>query len=373
MSATQDYLRTPGNSLDSLSQEFGIRITRDDGRGLVILNYDQIESRPKTHPVVRDCRALVLEVDTWRAVGRGFQRFFNLGECPEEDARFDWTRVYCQEKCDGSLALLFRHKGELVVTTRGSFAGGRPNPDVATTWQELFWSSGINREKAEAILTEGLTLVFELCSPLNKVVRLYREPTLFLLDAFWSEGDGRKDALGPVWCDWLANRLGVKRPTTYKVRGPGDLDDLLQAGVEPTFEGFVATDSNRLKVKVKNPKYIALHHLKGEGNNLFSPKYLVPFVLGTPEERDELLVYFPECHPAFERVCRTAEQFKNEMFETWEVAKDSPTQKEFAIKVAGRPTSSILFDARKRGVDPSEVWKEQAEDLLVKHLKGSAK
>jgi hypothetical protein len=72
----QQYL-IDGNSLSSLNENYGIKTTiRDD---LVILNYSQIDS-PKKHPIVMECRGLVLEIPSYRIVARSFPRFFNWGE-----------------------------------------------------------------------------------------------------------------------------------------------------------------------------------------------------------------------------------------------------------------------------------------------------
>jgi len=74
----QQYLKT--KSLDDLTAEFGIKITKHPfGLPLVILNYSQFDS-PKDHPLVRECRGLVLEVGSWKIVARSFYRFFNFGE-----------------------------------------------------------------------------------------------------------------------------------------------------------------------------------------------------------------------------------------------------------------------------------------------------
>lgn len=58
MLQVQEYL-TNGKSLEDLQSEFGLNISRHPNLPLVILNYDQIESRPKSHPIIRECRGLV--------------------------------------------------------------------------------------------------------------------------------------------------------------------------------------------------------------------------------------------------------------------------------------------------------------------------
>lgn len=74
----QQYLQT--KSLEDLKTELGIKVAEHATLPLVILNYDQIESPSKTHPIILECRALVLNKNDWSIVARSFSRFFNFGE-----------------------------------------------------------------------------------------------------------------------------------------------------------------------------------------------------------------------------------------------------------------------------------------------------
>ena len=54
-----------GKNLEDLKNELGISSNSFDD--LVVLNYSQIDS-PKTDPLVRMCRGIVIEKDTWNIV-----------------------------------------------------------------------------------------------------------------------------------------------------------------------------------------------------------------------------------------------------------------------------------------------------------------
>jgi len=75
----QDWLRNNDGNLELLEEQLGIKATcHEDGRA--ILNYSQIDS-PKQHPIVLECRGLVLDMNNnWELVARSFSRFFNRGE-----------------------------------------------------------------------------------------------------------------------------------------------------------------------------------------------------------------------------------------------------------------------------------------------------
>lgn len=84
----QTYLKEKATQLGSsklaieeLTKEFAIKVRQYD-EGLLVLNYDQIES-PKSHPIVMECRALILDTD-FNVVSRAFDRFFNIHEIYEQ-------------------------------------------------------------------------------------------------------------------------------------------------------------------------------------------------------------------------------------------------------------------------------------------------
>jgi len=87
----------------ALTEQYGIKVRKYPEDNLVLLDYDQIES-PKTHPIVVECRSLILAMDTLEVVSRKFDRFFNLGEAPELYQDFDFDRAVVMEKADGCLS-----------------------------------------------------------------------------------------------------------------------------------------------------------------------------------------------------------------------------------------------------------------------------
>lgn len=363
----QEYLRTPGKSPATLNQEFGIRTaTSADGR-LMIFNYDQVESKPETHPIVMECRGLTLEVGTWNVVGRSFLRFFNAGQHPDITNLFDWSDAFVQEKVDGSLITVYRYMGQLYVNTRGSFGLGTVNQLFDVTWQDLFWSAGADYEALNDFISlhgDNTTVVMELCSLLNKNVRTYQLPTLYLLTIV-------NNATGTEWpkavVDRLAPGMGAQRPREFGTgTSPDKLAELIQGENDPTFEGFVLRDGAGMRIKVKNEKYVALHHLKGNGESVCSPKYLIPFILDGAAEEDEVLKYLPELRPYYTALKHGIALLKAEMMNLWHKYKDVESQKEFALGVVPSKSSGFLFEARKRNVSPLVVWEARAQAFLEK-------
>jgi len=99
MLETQKFLNKFG--LDAISQPpLNILVKRrPDFPNLVHFTYSQLES-PKAHPVVLECRGLILdEADNWNVVAYPFRRFANYGE--EWANPIDWSTARVQDKLDG--------------------------------------------------------------------------------------------------------------------------------------------------------------------------------------------------------------------------------------------------------------------------------
>lgn len=361
----QQFLQT--KSLDDLTAEFGIKVAHHPhGLPLVILNYDQIESQPKTHPIIRECRALVIHADSKDIVAKSFNRFFNWGEVQDEQHTFDFSDFVVQSKEDGSLVVLYYFDGEWHANTRGSFAVDNMQFQNFT-WREAFCKglgiSGLSELKGK--LDETVCYICEFCSPWNKIVRRYDQPHMYLLTAFKGVQE-----LSPSEVDGLADDL-FKRPTLYNFCSIEEIQAFLQeqAATDATFEGVVIRDRHGNRWKIKSSTYLGLHKLRGEGDNVWNPKHLLPFIL-TGEE-DELLTYFEEVRGTFYELKCQVQKLYIGVLENWVEYHQIELQKDFALAVKDKPLASILFQVRKQhgGIkDIKEIWKNSAH-LILKSLK----
>lgn len=359
MLAVQEYLRS-GRTLEQLESDHGVTACRSEHFPLVILNYSMFNS-DKRSQITRECRGLVLEVGDWKIVGRSFPRFFNAGECPDLERKFNWGDFVAESKEDGSLILLFRYRGQWIATTRGSFAQGEISPGSGLSWEEVFYSTLDEVELDD--LDNSYTYVFELCSPYNKIVKRYPEPVSYLLSAFHTKSGFER---GEYPLDREARRLGVQRPSRLCFSCLDEIVAHLDSLDDATFEGFVLRDCNGMRLKVKSKRYVALHHVFANGN-LFNVKNLLPIVL--EGEQGEVLTSFPEVSSRLFDVVEELGGAQARMMAVWEQAKGIQSQKEFAKYVMQHTQlASILFLARKKGVHPNEVFRKSA-DILLRYLK----
>ena len=373
MLKVQEYLRS-GKTFDDLTSELAIKVCYHNSLPLAILNYDQIESS-KTHPIVRECRGLVLRTDTLEVAARSFPRFFNWGEVQEEMPLFDFNNCFVQEKVDGSLCIIYFFEGEWHANTRGSFAVDKMEHQDFT-WREAFCKA-MNAPDLKYFgsgntgpLNPKLTYICEFCSPYNKIVRRYEKPMMYLLTAFEGERE-----LSLTECGNLIAELGVfDRPNEYLFKSIEEIQDHLtkMSETDPTYEGVVIRDIHNHRWKIKSPTYLGLHRLKGEGDNLFNPKHLIPFVM--TGEADELLTYFPEVKEKFLELQAKLHAEYIKLLELWIDSHDIMSQKDFALSIQGKsPYTSVLFNARKKeGPDAKAAtlkkeWRE-AEGQIAKRL-----
>lgn len=363
---TIDYLRS-GKTLDDLANELHIEVNRHDTLPLAILNYSQTES-PKTDPIVRECRGLVLNTEDWSLVARAFPRFFNWGEVADEMPLFNWEKAEALEKVDGSLVLFYYFGGEWRVNTRGSFAtAGMFNTD----WQAMYhkmprdwtWKQGIlaalgikDLSELRLYLDPSLSYACEFCSLWNKVVRDYPQPCIYQLSAFCGE-----EEVGPRNCQ-LFKTIGQ-----YPLQTADEVTDYVNSQPEATWEGCVVKDDANRRWKIKNRRYLAYHKMKGNnGEALYNPSNLLPFIL--EGEGGELLATFPEVTECFNSYKSKVDKAYSELEALWNQFKDVESQKEFALAIQGKtPFTGLLFNARKNKVPLKEEWRK-AEDYILKGL-----
>jgi RNA ligase len=358
----QAYLRD-GNPASGLSSDLGIGVFAHPSLPLVGLKYES--NAPKDHPIVKECRGLVLEAGSWDVVAKPFDRFYNAGELPSEFARFRWDRSTCQSKEDGSLLIVYAYRGAWHVNTSRSF--GLDKVAMARmTWAELFWNaSGLDALKLDTAYTH----VFELCSAYNQVVRPYPRPMVYLLSMF--DPSTCRELSGET-VDSEAERLIARRPDSFALRSPDEVARFLREKeqLDPTFEGVVLRDDTDLRFKIKTRTYLEAHH--AEGGNILHPRRLIPLIL--LGEKDEAVAYFPALKDVADRIEAELEQEWTQLRDLWRSTWRVENQGDFARSIVGKTRfSSLLFALRRtHGSNQAEehlrrLWLDSGE-LIVKML-----
>jgi hypothetical protein len=344
--AIQKHLREHG--LEATVEKYALKINEDD-TGLIQFNYHMIDS-PRGIQECDECRGLILDSnDNWNVVAYPFYRFYNEGEGPA--AKVNLKNAKLQEKMDGSMIILYWHPYKKVwtVATRGSvLASGPLGQNEDKTFSDLFWNTmGMRYPQAMAIVEDmkQITFVFELIGPENRILTLYPENELRLLAARntvnFYEAQGES-------LDYLADQMNIPRPKEYEFKTHDDIVKILES-FNPTEEGFVLveygndTEPNNNRVKIKNPRYLALSHLLGAGDeDLLNSKRLVTLI--RTGEIDEVLSYFPEYEPQIIEMKRRLESLTGKIEADLERLQPlSKDKKAFAMEAKKTPWPHALF------------------------------
>lgn len=344
--------------------------------GVVVLNYNQIDS-PKSHPVVMECRSLILDTNA-NVISRAFDRFFNYGEVPELTKSFDFSSAFVIEKADGSLIKIYwcGPTGRWEISTRSAPFGDSVHGSGKTFRNCVLNALGFDEDIFQKFCNQGIldkdnTYIFEYIGPENRHVTRYMKSELVLTGI-------RRNK--PPYTEWFDETIcfeflaSVRNApiTTNAFRVPTIYDiSTADAAIEAAKqlgnleEGFVVYHpQSGLRTKIKSPAYVAVHHLRDNG--VLSPKRVAELVV--INEVDEYLTYYPEDTEAFMPMVQKKDRLLADLTSTYETTKNIETQKDFALAIKHLKISGILFAARAKKVDPVQLFNEQDTNRKVKLL-----
>jgi hypothetical protein len=185
--------------------------------------------------ITKSCRSLILD-NQGNIVAKAFDKFFNMEELSNEEIPKEEFKVY--EKLDGSLILIFKYLGELVISSKGSFSSD----------QVLLAEKLIKNNNLESNFREDYVYVFELIGPSNKIVLDYPKDELVLLTTYDKTS----------WNEILIDNSFVRTAKTYD-----SVNDFktLKTIIPADEEGFVIRFKSGFRMKIKGDEYFRLHKI----------------------------------------------------------------------------------------------------------------
>lgn len=276
----------------------------------------------------RVSRGLVMSIKG-EVVARPFDKFWNYGEVLPTGKPVEVT-----EKMDGSLVVVFAHKGEIRAVTRGSFDS-----------EQAQWASQYINDHLDLrflLADTKVTLLFEVIYPENQIVVDYKgREDLVLLGVRNVCGEG----------DWwhssvklLANSYKLSLPKTYEVKSVDELLEMAKT-LGPEHEGWVVRYDDGTRVKVKGATYLELHKWIGKFTAGNGEKTVAKAIAeGTLEE---LAANCPEViREEFEdslgNVSRLIGAYWIDTLELWETSPGG-SRKDYALWVKEQPKSLQKF------------------------------
>lgn len=283
-----DFIRANPDWYDILSSSpYSLKIKKS-GK-YVLFMYNQIESDFYI-PLVREARGIIIDIDRIVPVCWAFNKFGNYGEGYIDE--IDWSTAHVQEKVDGSIIKIW-FDGSWHMSSNGMIDAhdailDQSNISLGQIVDDLGW---INY----SCWNPNYTHIFELVSPYNQVVIDYGKTELYYI--------GRRNMITgeEEFVDrTIVNRGDIRVPREYSLN---TLEDCLVAaksleseGVSQIeHEGFVVVDANFHRIKIKNPAYVAAHHIRSK-----QPTFEDVFEVWLKNEQGEFLSVFPAYQDMFD-------------------------------------------------------------------------
>ena len=343
------------NGIEKLKSEFKIKV--NDYSDRIVLNYDQIES-PRFHPIVDECRAIILKKSDFSILSHIFVRFYNLMEGVQvgnsgeinkirvssfgepKIETVDILNARIESKIDGSLISVYHDGHKWCIASRSmAFAEGQGN--FGRSFDEIFRSTEEYKDVMNYLnslyLYKAYTWGFELTSPENRVVTPFSNYNVVLIGA---RNNITGDEVNGEHLDFHAKEMKVKRPERYQVKSFQEMLDLVNA--KPWMdEGVVLViekpTGSFMRIKCKNPKFVAIANMRENGN--ISPKNILFIIM--KGEKEEILKYFPEDEKYFLFVEDYYNSIISKIEQLYEENKNASDQKTFALSILSKTKNSF--------------------------------
>lgn len=301
-----EFLKLVKNDDDNNPILQGLYTKRHPTEPLVIATYGKVKNIKK-HTENDACRGLVLQTtndknNSISVISRGFDRFIPKYRSPDEKLVVKRATI----KEDGSLMFMFKYKDSWHLSTMHDFADNMlPFGDI--TYADLFCQI-INQPLnnfAENLISQFerpdkvMTFCFEMCSPFNRIIKLYSKPTLFLLAVFGNDDFQSHGSTEFIIPPNIALPENVQLVQTVDVPQNITFQDATNKVIELsrddiTFEGVVLECINPesptlepVRVKVKNPFYLIQHTLKYRSWSKCTAQMMVPLIL---DKLDDIII-----------------------------------------------------------------------------------
>lgn len=327
---------------------------------LVIVGYNEECQWSKAWDnITTQCRGLIFNQKTMRAVSYPFNKFFNLGEhtttMPEYLPKVPFEVT---EKLDGAMGVCYRdpQTGRPAIATRGSFVSEEGL--WATQYLQRLYSVELNPER--------YTYIFEICAEGTQFRHVaMKKPGLYLIGmrSMYSFKE-----LMPHEVAKHAKTLGFPVPEMFNK----SIDQLLeeQKTIEATqCEGWVLHYENGLKVKIKGMAYMRLARFLQS----FSPAHVFDMVMNGETPPDDLPAdIYREC-------AELGDKFKAEFLRrlqlvdgTYRELEHITDRKEFAMAVQATPLpvrlQGAVFQKKDGKFEPRKMWEGMKKDEVWKTL-----
>ena len=326
-----------------------VELTGDASASYRIFNYRLASYTDFLAKNALECRGHMFEyelvqgegVKMVRLAALPMEKFFNYRENPFTMTP-DFTNVKSiQHKEDGSLISTYLHNGELRLKSKGGLNSTQAVDAMA--WLNLPKNNDL-REELQELTASCFTVNMEWCSPDNRIVLRYYDPTLVILNIRSMITGTYIDAdTSHLFDDGDFPRV-LKAHLTNIITSIRDVPQFVEEihGFKD-IEGFVLQLANGQHIKCKTAWYMALHHIKGQ---IDEPKLLLRAILDecVDDLRSELFDDELAIRKINEMEAKVKEAYNNLMDTSNKFHTDNQglSRKDYAIKAMAE-VSSMTF------------------------------
>ena len=363
MLKVQEFLHKHG--LQALVDTYKIKARIHEQLGVVCLNYDQIASTLNLE-IVQECRALILELNTWKVLSWPFMRFFNLGEATNIPANFDWDNFTAFDKLDGSLIHTWHHATGWKIATRSAPDADTPVNDTGITFCDLVLLTlsdmKVLWQDLEQFFEPGFSYSFELLGPENQIVVEYKERSLIMT------GVRNVNTLQEVLpSQWVDEHPGFPLPFADEYHGWNkELAGSACLDLNPRErEGYVLVDKNWNRVKIKSEAYCYMSNKRDSLTK--SAKSRLELILS--EKDDDVLPILPAfVQKQVTDMKKALAELSDKIYKTYTSIMSIEEQKDFAEEAKKYKYFAFLFQLRRHPKLLSDLFKTTTPSTLLRLL-----
>jgi hypothetical protein len=186
-------------------------------------------------------------------VSQGFGKFCNFSEKPEFQPWDNSWEIEARHKLDGSLLIVSKYRGELIIRTRGTTDARQMN-----NGHEIDLLMEKYPKAFDSYFIGNYSMLYEWTTPSNIIVlREHNEPTLTLVGMVYNKNCEYESQFT---LDHVAKYVGVNRPQKYEYSSIEEC--ILDVDAWKGKEGVVlySPDGQTLK-KIKATEYCELHKI----------------------------------------------------------------------------------------------------------------
>lgn len=357
----QDFLKNTPNYKEVLNSKGVIVKYKDD---LILLSYNfnvAMEHGIKidfTDPVVKECRGIILNRNTFDVVCYPFSKFGNYTESYAD--KIDWLSAKIQEKIDGSLMKLYYYNNKWNWSTSGMIDAKDAPVSDDKTFYDLVKSANNYTDIDFDSLDKDNTYMFELVSPLKRIVVQYNQTLLYHIGT-------RNNKTGKE----LSVDIGIRKPKEYNYLSLDECvkfveefdDDLLH-------EGFVVVDKDYHRIKIKSTNYLAMHRTI-DNHKVFTLKRAIGIIRADCVERYK---DFPIEYEYLKKVEYDVVKLRKELYEylCYAInlfAENGYEKKSFALALRDNKFKFLAFEAIKwENLDVVKFIDNWLDNAQVKQL-----